>query len=251
VDVPLAPLPRRALCGHPQRPRPRPAQSFGCGLDALTTDEVQEILEASNKIYTVLKIDEVSNLGAARIRVRSLMAALTEQREQLEEKVAAEGEVAEVAREDVLMADGSLERARPTDNARRVPVYRKSESAAFKKVRYTKDMQDAHYTILAPQMSPVHFELAEVLRDYGYNLVLLPSVDQGAVDAGLKYVNNDICYPSILTVGQIMEAVESGKYDLDAHGGPHLADGRRLPSHQLHRPHPQGAARESGHPTSP
>ena len=49
--------------------------SFGCGLDALTTDQVQEILEAAGKVYTVLKIDEVSNLGAARIRVRSLLAA--------------------------------------------------------------------------------------------------------------------------------------------------------------------------------
>ncbi|MFR7651248.1 MAG: acyl-CoA dehydratase activase-related protein, partial [Eggerthella lenta] len=53
--------------------------SFGCGLDALTTDQVQEILEAAGKVYTVLKIDEVSNLGAARIRVRSLLAALNDQ----------------------------------------------------------------------------------------------------------------------------------------------------------------------------
>ena len=53
--------------------------SFGCGLDALTTDQVQEILERAGKVYTVLKIDEVSNLGAARIRVRSLLAALKDQ----------------------------------------------------------------------------------------------------------------------------------------------------------------------------
>ncbi|MCI6273780.1 MAG: 2-hydroxyacyl-CoA dehydratase [Coriobacteriaceae bacterium] len=188
--------------------------SFGCGLDALTTDQVQEILEASGKIYTVLKIDQVSNLGAARIRIRSLMAALKEQQERLEERTA-EGEAKEVEPVGVRLADGSLERARKTDLSRRTPVYRTAESAAFQKVRYTKEMQDARYTILAPQMSPVHFELVEVLlRDYGYNMVLLPSVDQGAVDAGLKYVNNDICYPSILTVGQIMEAIESGKYDL-------------------------------------
>ncbi|MCG4849607.1 2-hydroxyacyl-CoA dehydratase, partial [Streptococcus gordonii] len=64
--------------------------SFGCGLDALTTDQVQEILEASGKIYTVLKIDEVSNLGAARIRIRSLMAALKDQEaERLAEATAA------------------------------------------------------------------------------------------------------------------------------------------------------------------
>ena len=187
--------------------------SFGCGLDALTTDEVQEILEASGKIYTMLKVDQVSNLGAARIRIRSLMAALKEQREELERKSAA-GQICEVAPEGVLCADGTPERARE-DEPGRVPVYRESASAAFKKVRYTKEMQDAGYTILAPQMSPIHFELVEeLLKNEGFNAVLLPSVDQGAVDMGLKYVNNDICYPSILVTGQIMEAVLSGKYDL-------------------------------------
>ena len=187
--------------------------SFGCGLDALTTDEVQEILEASGKIYTMLKVDQVSNLGAARIRIRSLMAALKEQREELERKSAA-GQICEVAPEGVVTADGTPERVRK-DEPGRVPVYRESASAAFKKVRYTKEMQDAGYTILAPQMSPIHFELVEeLLKNEGFNAVLLPSVDQGAVDMGLKYVNNDICYPSILVTGQIMEAVLSGKYDL-------------------------------------
>ena len=187
--------------------------SFGCGLDALTTDEVQEILEASGKIYTMLKVDQVSNLGAARIRIRSLMAALKEQREELERKSAA-GQICEVAPEGVVCADGTPERVRK-DEPGRVPVYRESASAAFKKVRYTKEMQDAGYTILAPQMSPIHFELVEeLLKNEGFNAVLLPSVDQGAVDMGLKYVNNDICYPSILVTGQIMEAVLSGKYDL-------------------------------------
>ena len=168
--------------------------SFGCGLDALTTDQVQEILEASGKIYTLLKIDEVSNLGAARIRVRSLMAALKEQRADLERKVAADSSVS-----------GTV----------RVPIQRRAASTAFPKVRYTKQMQEQGYTILAPQMSPIHFDLAQaLLRSQGYNVVLLPSVDHGAVEAGLKYVNNDICYPSILVTGQIMNAIESGKYDL-------------------------------------
>ena len=187
--------------------------SFGCGLDALTTDEVQEILEASGKIYTMLKVDQVSNLGAARIRIRSLMAALKEQRAELERK-SADGELAEVEPVGVHTADGTLERTRKTE-AGHVPVYRESASAAFPKVRYTKEMQDAGYTILAPQMSPIHFELVEeLLKNEGYNAVLMPSVDRGAVDMGLKYVNNDICYPSILVTGQIMEAVLSGKYDL-------------------------------------
>ena len=186
--------------------------SFGCGLDALTTDQVQEILEASGKIYTMLKVDQVSNLGAARIRIRSLMAALKEQREELERKAAA-GQIHEVEPVGVVKANGAPERKRE-DNGD-VPVYREAASSAFTKVRYTKEMQDAGYTILAPQMSPIHFELIEeLLRNEGYNAVLLPSVDQGAVDMGLKYVNNDICYPSILVTGQIMEAVLSGKYDL-------------------------------------
>ena len=189
-------------------------QSFGCGLDALTTDEVQEILEASGKIYTVLKIDEVSNLGAARIRVRSLMAALKEQRAQLERENE-EGRLHEITPIDVHSADGSLEKTRNTDLSKRPPVYRPSKSAAFHKVHYTRAMQDQRYTILAPQMSPVHFEICEaVLRAEGYNVVLLPGVDHKAVDIGLKYVNNDICYPSILVTGQIMEAILSGNYDL-------------------------------------
>lgn len=189
-------------------------QSFGCGLDALTTDQVQEILEASGKIYTVLKIDEVSNLGAARIRVRSLMAALKEQKAELERQTAA-GIALEAAPVGVRMADGSLERARQTDLSRRTPVYREAKSAAFTKHNYTKEMQAKGYTILAPQMAPIHFDIVEaLLRAEGYNCVLLPSVDHKAVDTGLKYVNNDICYPSILVTGQIMEAVLSGKYDL-------------------------------------
>ena len=187
--------------------------SFGCGLDALTTDQVQEILEASGKVYTTLKIDEVSNLGAVRIRVRSLMAALSEQREELARKAEA-GELLPVGPVDVHRADGSLERAKPME-AGKLPVWREAKSAAFKKVRYTKEMQEAGYTLLCPQMSPIHFELVEqLLINAGFNAVLLPSVDHGAVEAGLKYVNNDICYPSILVTGQIMEAIESGKYDL-------------------------------------
>ena len=187
--------------------------SFGCGLDALTTDQVQEILEASGKVYTTLKIDEVSNLGAVRIRVRSLMAALSEQREELARKAEA-GELSPVGPVDVHRADGSLERAKPVEDGK-LPVWREAKSAAFKKVRYTKEMQEAGYTLLCPQMSPIHFELVEqLLINAGFNAVLLPSVDHGAVEAGLKYVNNDICYPSILVTGQIMEAIESGKYDL-------------------------------------
>lgn len=187
--------------------------SFGCGLDALTTDQVQEILEASGKIYTVLKIDEVSNLGAARIRIRSLMAALKDQ--------AAE-RAAEAERAGTTLAQGDAAPVVPSEDAPAfatrkyaLAAQRRSSSAAWEKVPFTEEMKEAGYTILCPQMAPIHFDLIkEVFQANGYNLELLPSTDRGAVEAGLRYVNNDICYPSILVTGQIMEAIESGDYDL-------------------------------------
>lgn len=151
--------------------------SFGCGLDAVTTDQVRDILTKSGKIYTVLKIDEVNNLGAARIRIRSLLSAIRDR---------------ETKHIEPHLAD-----------------------AAHHRVIFTEEMKD-NYTILAPQMSPIHFELLEpALRTGGYNVVVLPNDNRKAVDYGLQYVNNDACYPSLIVVGQIMEALHSGKYDLN------------------------------------
>ncbi len=153
--------------------------SFGCGLDAVTTDQVNEILEASGKLYTLLKIDEVANLGAVRIRIRSLLSAMNMRRQTAHE------------------AD-----AKP--------------SYAYHRAEFTKKMREDGYTILAPQMSPIHFDILEpVFRKHGYNLVILDNDNRSAVNAGLKYVNNDACYPSITMVGQFMDAVLSGKYDTD------------------------------------
>ena len=152
--------------------------SFGCGLDAVTTDQVCEILEKCNKLYTVLKIDEVNNLGAARIRVRSLLAAMN-------------------------MRQNRQICAQP-------------QPLAHPRAEFTKEMFDAGYTILAPQMSPIHFDVIEpVFRRYGYHVEILNNATRKAVDVGLQYVNNDACYPSILSVGQLMEAVLSGRYDTD------------------------------------
>lgn len=187
--------------------------SFGCGLDALTTDQVQEILEASGKIYTVLKIDEVSNLGAARIRVRSLMAALKDQ--EAERRAEAERAGAAYVQGDAAPVAPSTDAPVFATHQYDIEPQRESRSAAFPKVSFTEEMREAGYTILCPQMAPIHFDLIkEVFRASGYNLELLPSTDRGAVEAGLRYVNNDICYPSILVTGQIMEAIESGRYDL-------------------------------------
>ncbi|WP_251212216.1 2-hydroxyacyl-CoA dehydratase [Adlercreutzia murintestinalis] len=196
--------------------------SFGCGLDALTTDQVQEVLEAAGKVYTVLKIDEVSNLGAARIRVRSLLAAL---KDQADREAEAAADAAAASRPcpaacitdigvDALVPDSFTQKADGVVTAEL--EQRASTSTEFARAQFTEQMKEEGYTILAPQMAPYHFELlVPIFHRFGYNVELLPSVDTGAVDAGLKYVNNDICYPSILVTGQIMEAVMSGRYDTD------------------------------------
>ena len=196
--------------------------SFGCGLDALTTDQVQEILEAAGKVYTVLKIDEVSNLGAARIRVRSLLAALRDQVNEELPQVRFDPRQNETPGytdpESESKGTVPFDSSEPTieEEPNTVPSVEEIISTEFPRVEFTKEMKESGYTILAPQMAPYHFELlVPIFHAYGYNLELLPSVDHGAVDAGLKYVNNDICYPSILVTGQIMEAVTSGRYDTD------------------------------------
>ena len=251
-------------------------------------------MEAAGKVYTVLKIDEVSNLGAARIRVRSLLAALKDQADEAAEAAereagmkrgcpavsidpdalvadvnarinektgATEGRVAaEIASVSVAAAaGGAAAGGAPADGAAAggvaaaggaagkpaagadAPVdatlgaivpptftekaapevvesfrQRKGTTTEFPRAVFTEQMKEEGYTILAPQMAPIHFDLLfDIFHRFGYNLELLPSVDHGAVDAGLKYVNNDICYPSILVTGQIMEAVMSGRYDTD------------------------------------
>ncbi|MGN0960173.1 MAG: acyl-CoA dehydratase activase-related protein, partial [Coriobacteriales bacterium] len=148
--------------------------SFGCGLDALTTDEVQEILEGSGKVYTCLKIDEVSNLGAARIRLRSLLAAL---RQQSNAASAIDEEALDKAIYDNLKVCGCS----PSGC---LDVQREAESTEFPRAEFTKQMKDEGWTILAPQMSPIHFELLiPVFKRFGYNMELLPAVDPGAVEA--------------------------------------------------------------------
>ncbi len=150
--------------------------SFGCGLDAVTTDQVNEILENSNKLYTLLKIDEVNNLGAVRIRIRSLLAAMNMRRKN--------------------------------------KITPKPQPVLYKRQEYTESMKNSGYTIIAPQMSPIHFDILEpVFKKHGHNIVILDNDNRTAINTGLKYVNNDACYPSITVVGQIMEAVLSGRYD--------------------------------------
>ena len=151
--------------------------SFGCGLDAVTTDEVYEILTRSGKIYTCLKIDEVNNLGAARIRIRSLLAAI---------------------------------RVKETKHEKR-----DLKPSNYERVVFTEQMKKDNYTIICPQMSPIHFDLlVPAFKAAGYNMVIPDIPARECVDVGLKFVNNDACYPSLIVVGQIMAAVKSGNYDM-------------------------------------
>ena len=148
--------------------------SFGCGLDAITTGQVKSILEAHHRIYTMIKLDEVSNLGAARIRLRSLIAAL----------------------------------------ARKKKVSYAPEQV-IERPKFTEECRKTH-TILAPQMAPIHFNLfAHVLRKHGYQMVIPEMPAKAAIDLGLRYVNNDMCYPAIVVIGQLIAALKSGKCDPD------------------------------------
>ncbi len=151
--------------------------SFGCGLDAVTTDQVEEITKKNNKLYTVLKIDEGTNMGAAKIRIRSLKAAMDER---------------------------TKNKVKHIDD--RSPYVRKF---------FTKEMRK-DYTMLIPEMAPMHFQFLETaLGKAGYKAKRLPTVDKNAVEEGLKYINNDACYPTIVSLGQIISYLKSGEVDLD------------------------------------
>ncbi len=146
--------------------------SFGCGIDSVTSDQVKEIIEHYRKVYTGIKIDEGENLGAAKIRVRSLKATLNNRQKQ----------------EEV------------------------NEKYDYEPVALDGDLKD--YTILAPQMSPFHFEFIEsAARSEGFDMRILPEVDRNAINYGVKYVHNDSCYPALVVIGQMIKALE--EYDLD------------------------------------
>lgn len=148
--------------------------SFGCGLDAITTGQVREILEQHGDIYTIIKLDEVSNLGAARIRIRSLMAAWKYGFTQIDE----------------------LEPPK-------------------QRAYFSKDCQKTH-TILAPQMSPRHFDFIQhACQKAGLNVIIPPMPTQEDIDLGLRYINNDMCYPAIIVIGQLLKALKSGNYDVN------------------------------------
>ena len=260
--------------------------SFGCGLDAITTDQVSEILADKADVYTMLKIDEVSNLGAAKIRLRSLKAAVEERERNHKRAVAASmptkqdqpgnadavadakakldevkaqlkaaeaelkaaetaaikqagqggfrktGSAAPTPGRQIMLDTGMKANPKLTEAvkaaSRRAAENGIGESREGKKtahnsatmskyanrIPFGKDMKD--YTIVAPQMSPIHFSLVEsVIRSGGYKFDILKHASRDDVEIGLKYVNNDACYPAIMVIGQLVNAILEGKYDPD------------------------------------
>ena len=197
--------------------------SFGCGVDAITADQVQEILEGRGDVHTVLKIDEVSNLGAAKIRLRSLDAAITERAtlaSTIDEAGAGDGENgadrAELApASSVGLVSGSVDTATlrdPSGDAAR------EEEAGHIKPRavFTEEMREAGYEILAPQMSPIHFRfLTPLFATAGLKVRVLEHTSRTSMEVGLKYVNNDSCYPAIVVIGQLLDEFISGRADPD------------------------------------
>ena len=160
--------------------------SFGCGLDSIVADQVKDILSAKHKIHTLLKIDEGTNLGAVTIRLRSLQSVM--------ERTMRKHHNPEAPVEMVV------------DDT---PAY------DYERVVFTEEMRKT-YKILVPQMSPLHFQLLEpVLKSEGYDFDMLPAPTRDDVETGLKYINNDACYPAIIVVGQLMSALLSGKYDVN------------------------------------
>lgn len=151
--------------------------SFGCGLDAITSEQVRRIMEPAGKLYTMLKIDEGDTLGAARIRLRSLFAAVKDRKQ-------IKSEISEAP----------------------VRWYKKAETKSVN--------AKAVKTIYVPQMAPIHFPILEsALKSLGYRVKLLPKVSHEAIQLGLRYVNNDACYPAIVVIGQLLDTVLSKDFD--------------------------------------
>ena len=238
--------------------------SFGCGLDAITTDQVAEILADKADVYTLLKIDEVSNLGAAKIRLRSLKAAVEEREANKAREAAATKAVQgpkstgfrktgstaptpgrQILLDSTMAANPKLtkamraasKRAAERDlqaavaskngtsdgttgvtnakNAKKSGHNNATMSRYAHREKFVKDMKK-DYTIVAPQMSPIHFSLVEsVIRSGGYKFDILKHASREDVETGLKYVNNDACYPAIMVIGQLIDAILEGKYDPD------------------------------------
>lgn len=146
--------------------------SFGCGPDAFILDEVSDILHRNGKNTTIIKMDDINNIGSTRLRIRSLVESL---------KFKFNSDICK-------------------------------KKISVKTVPYEK--RDRQRTILAPWFGDFYSPfIPPVFGLMGYKMENLPPSDYESVRYGLKYSNNEICYPATLVVGDLMKALESGEYD--------------------------------------
>jgi len=152
--------------------------SFGCGPDAFLLDDLKQVLEKQGKTLTILKLDDVNNIGSLRLRVRSLIENL-------------ETSHLSFAVKETL------------------PLQKSSNRKLF-------ETEDKHRLIIAPYFSEFQSPLLPpVFKLAGYNLEILPEPNQETIEMGLKVAHNEICFPATLVVGDLLKALKSGKYDLN------------------------------------
>jgi predicted nucleotide-binding protein (sugar kinase/HSP70/actin superfamily) len=152
--------------------------SFGCGPDAFLLDDVKQVLEKQRKTLTILKLDDVNNIGSLRLRIRSLIENLD-------------------AANPFLAVEKSVQQSQI------------SKQKLFEK-------EDKTRLIIAPFFSEFHSPLLPpVFKLAGYNLEVLPEPNQETVEMGLKVAHNEVCFPATLVVGDLLKALKSGKYDLN------------------------------------
>ena len=147
--------------------------SFGCGPDAMASDELRELLKEQGRDLTVLRVDENASPGSIHLRIRTLIEMLA-------------------VRPQCPPIDVSRRR-------RRFPTFLR---------------RDRRRTILVPSLSPHLSPIIEAeFTALGYRLEVLPPADRQSLEYGLHYVNNEVCYPAILVIGDVLRALSSGKYD--------------------------------------
>jgi len=175
--------------------------SFGCGPDAFLLDDIKQLLEKQGKTLTILKLDDVNNIGSLRLRVRSLIENL-ENDELFNHK--GHEECTKCTKE---------KNCEPCENLS-VPCGNKNQEFYNKRKIFEKT--DKHRTIIAPYFSEFQSPLLPPLfKLAGYNLEILPEPNQETIEMGLKVAHNEICFPATLVVGDLLKALKSGKYDLD------------------------------------
>ena len=149
--------------------------SFGCGPDAFFLDEIATFLARHGRALTLIKVDDVNNVGSLKLRIRSALQS----REQM-----------------APLQDKPVKVAAPFTTTR----------------RFTKD--ERHRKVLAPFFTPFISPLLPKLFGLaGYDVDILPVSDKMSDEWGLKYANNEVCYPATLVIGDIVKAFKEHRYD--------------------------------------